>query len=188
MIRGQWCRATLRPATRTPLRSSRDSDDDDASTSSEEAEVVQKKGGGGVDVGQFMNKKKASLDDYEHFKGADDEEDEVAKKMKEILQLRDALGMDRDVNFLAQQAAKEKEKERLANMTQEERMAEEAASSGDMMAKIRAKQAELAKKKAEMGAEMDQYDKVEEDDDDEEEAPKKEKKAKKEKKKKKSKD
>lgn len=123
-----------------------DSDSDsDCSTSSSEVETTTTK----VNVGQFMNKKKASLDDYEAFKGADEEEDEIAMKMKELLQLRQAVGMDNDVNFLAQQAAKEKEKQRLANLTQEERMQEDAAKSGDMMARIRAKQAELSKKKAE---------------------------------------
>ena len=84
------------------LLSDSDSEDDDCSTSSSEVETAK------VDVGQFINKKKVSLDDYEAFKGADDEEDEVARKMKEILQLREALGMDKDVNFLANQAAKEK--------------------------------------------------------------------------------
>ena len=127
-----------------------DSDsDDDCSTSSSEVETTS---GGKVDVSQFVNRKKASLDDYDAFKGADDEEDEVASKMKELLQLREAMGMDKDVNFLAKQAAKEKEAARLKNMTQEERMLEDKEQSGDMMAKIRAKQVELSKKKAEEDA------------------------------------
>ena len=137
------------------LLSDSDSEDDDCSTSSSEVETAK------VDVGQFINKKKVSLDDYEAFKGADDEEDEVARKMKEILQLREALGMDKDVNFLANQAAKEKEKERLAKMTKEERLEEERAKSGDMMAKIRAKQEELARQKAEAGDDGEDSDEEE---------------------------
>jgi hypothetical protein len=121
-----------------------DSDsDDDSSVSSDDSGPATK-----VDVSQFVNRKKVSLNDYDAFKGAD-EDDEVADKMKSILQLREALGMDKDAAWLAKQQAKEEAKKRLAAMTQEERMEHDKASSMDMMAKIRAKQEELAKKKAE---------------------------------------
>ena len=145
-----------------------DSDSDDSSSSEEFGKKA-------IDVGQFMNKKKASLSDYAAFKGADDDEDETTMKMKEILQLREALGMDKDVNFMAEQAKKEAEKERLAKLTPEQRMQEEKAGADDMMAKIRAKQAAL---------------KIKDDDDDadSEEEKKKAKKEKKKKKKKKSED
>ena len=155
-----------------------DSDSDDASTSS--SEVEDKK-----DVTAFVNKKKASLDDYDAFKGEDEEENETAARMKEILKLREAIGMDRDPAFLAAQAEKEREKERLKNMTQEERMKYDAEKSGDMMAKIRAKQEELKKKKAEQEANQEGGEAEEEE---EEVEVKKKKKEKKEKKKKKEKD
>lgn len=54
------------------------------------------------------------------------------------------------MNFKAKQAAKDEEKEMLANMTVEERMERDKADAGDMMAKIRAKQEALAKKNQEM--------------------------------------
>ena len=159
-----------------------DSDSDD-STSSEEVETTK------TDVTEFMNKKRASLGDFEAFKGTDAEEDETAAKMKEILQLRDALGMDRDVAFMAEQAAKEKEKKRIESMTQEERMAYDAEKSGDMMARIRAKQEELARKKKEQAESGEGEAEAEEEEDAEaKKKKKKEKKEKKEKKKKKKKE
>jgi hypothetical protein len=158
-----------------------DSDsEDNASTSSSEVETAATKSK--VDVGQFMNKKKASLTDYDAFKGVDDEEDETAAKMKEMLQLREALGMDKDVNFLAKQAEKEREKERKKKLSIEERMQEGASSTGDMMAKIRAKQEELSRKKAEEDAKRAEENEKEKAEEEERKQKKKEKKEKKKKK------
>ena len=119
-----------------------DSDSDNGSVSSDDSGDDDK-----VDVSKYVNSRKKSLKDFEAFKGVDEEEDDVAKKMRELLQLREAMGMDKDVSYLAQQAAKEKEAKRLASMSKEERMEEDKKSSGDMMEKIRAKQEALNKKK-----------------------------------------
>ena len=123
-----------------------DSDSDNGSDASSDSEVDDAK----VDVSKYVNQKKKRLSDFEAFKGTgDDEDDEVAAKMRELLKIREAMGMDTDVSYMAQQAAKEKEEKRLASMTKEERMEEEKKKSGDMMEKIRAKQEALAKKKKE---------------------------------------
>lgn len=129
-----------------------DSDNDGSDSSDDEIEITTATGTGKgkVDVSQFVNKKKASLDDYAAFKGedGDDADAEVASKMKELLQLRDAMGMDKDMNFLAKQAEKQIETDRVKSLSQEDRMKEDRDNSGDMMAKIRARQAELSKKKS----------------------------------------
>ncbi|CAB9497169.1 expressed unknown protein [Seminavis robusta] len=126
-----------------------DSDSDDDTSSDEEEVKAGATGKPKADVTKYMNAKRASLGDFDAFKGTSDEDNETAAKMREILKLREALGMDKDVAFMAEQEAKLQEKKRLENMTPEERMKEQAANSGDMMARIRAKQEELAKKKAE---------------------------------------
>jgi hypothetical protein len=92
--------------------------------------------------------KKTQLTDFEAFEEGD--ENTIAQKMKTILALRESLGMDSDVAFMAQQAQKEEERKRMENMSLEEKQ----GASGDMMAKIRekhlAKQRELeAQKEAE---------------------------------------
>ena len=144
--------------------------------------------------------KKTRVSDYEAF--ADDDENTIAQKMKTILALRESLGMDDDVAWLAQQKQKEEEKKHLENMSLEEQQ----AASGDMMAKIRekhlAKQKALesekekeedvkreARKKAalEAAAQSSDDEAEEEDSDDDEKKAKKKKKEKKEKKKKKEK-
>ena len=66
-----------------------DSDSDADSDTSSDVETTPKR-----DVTKFMNAKKASLRDFDAFKGADDEENETAAKMREMLKLREALGMD----------------------------------------------------------------------------------------------
>lgn len=137
--------------------------------------------------------KKKNVTDFEAF--GDGDENTIAEKMKTILQLRESLGMDDDVAWMAKERQKEEDKNREENMTLEEKQ----AASGDYMAKIREKhlqkqkaidaqkEAEEEKKRQEraaralQAAQADDSDDEDEDDSDDEKAKKKKKKKKKEK-------
>ena len=159
-----------------------DSESDCSESSCSSVEVYTGGSANKRDVSKFINKSKASLNDYDAFKGVDDEADETAARMKEMLLLRESLGMDKDVNFLASQAAREEEKEKLRKMCREDRMKHEADDAGDMMAKIKAKQVALSKKKAEEDAKRAEEDAANAAEEEEKRRKKKEKKEKKKKK------
>lgn len=174
-----WYQTTTRNTTvhYAMVLSDSDSDDDSSSCSS----IDEPK----TDYSKFVNKKAVDLDDFEAFDGVDDEEDETARKMKELLQLRSALGIDKDTQFLAGEAKKEEERKRQEKLSKEDKMKMKEDDAGDMMAKIKARREEAK-------ARLDQQSKKSEEDDDaatkellEKAKKKKEKKAKKEKKKKK---
>jgi len=84
-------------------------DSDDDSDSSDEDVVVKPSG------------RKNQVGEYEGFDEVD-EDDPVAKQMQTLISLKLSLGIDNDKEFLEEHERKKKEKEKLANMSPEERI------------------------------------------------------------------
>ena len=127
------------------------SDDSSDYSSSDDEDIRREKNDAPGALTSFMNNQKAKeeqkrlkqLTDFDAFD--EDDDNTVVKKMKKLLELRDQLGMDDDVSFMAEQERKEQEKKKMAEMSHEERMSYEENKTGDVMARIRAKHAEKMK-------------------------------------------
>jgi hypothetical protein len=71
----------------------------------------------------------------------------VTEQMKQVLALRQSLGMDKDVEFAKQQERKELEKKRLSNLSIEERIVYQEEMAAKQMQQIRIQQLEKNKQK-----------------------------------------
>ena len=103
----------------------------------------------GVDDRPFIYRSSSSrlLTDYKGFEdGEEDSENPLASQMQAVLSLQIALGLDKDVGFLAAQERQKAEKARLAQLTPEERLAEADVETNDMLSQV--KQRHLARSQA----------------------------------------
>jgi hypothetical protein len=97
---------------------------------------------------KVQERKRGDLTQFEGFEEGDD--GTVVQKMKNILSLRESLGMDRDTAFEAEQERKAADKRRMATMSVEERMQYEETQTGDIMSKIRDRHLKKQKELKEM--------------------------------------
>jgi len=105
-------------------------------------------------LGRFMKKDKSRRGDLTQYDGFDEDDDgTVVRKMKTILALRETLGVDDDMSFIAEIERKEAEKRRLAKMSVEERIKYEEDQAADQLEHIRQRhkqrQEEIERKRAE---------------------------------------
>lgn len=119
------------------------SDDDSSDSSSDEEETVKRQAP--VRTGSVLRK---SVTDFEGFGEGFDEDDPIAKQMQAVLSLNLHLGVDKDANFLEEYEEKKRERERLANMTPEERIKHEEEKAGSLLSGVAQKMgfAEMKKK------------------------------------------
>ena len=99
-----------------------DSDDDSDASSDEEIDVKH-------------SAPKNQVEEYEGFDQVD-EDDPVAKQMQTLISLKLSLGIDNDREFLEEHEKKKKEKERLANMSPEERIRLESEQASSFFSDV----------------------------------------------------
>ena len=84
-------------------------------------------------------KRKTQLEDFAGFEDGADMDDPIAKQMQAVLSLRLCLNMDSDKEFMKEQEAKKAEREKLASMSVEERLAYQEKQAGSVLSNVASK-------------------------------------------------
>ena len=84
-------------------------------------------------------KRKTQLEDFAGFEDGVDMDDPISKQMQAVLSLRLCLNMDSDKEFMKEQEAKKAERDKLASMTPEEKLAYQEQKAGNALSKVASK-------------------------------------------------